>query len=56
MQVRQPTGVRVCLVAVPWAALSGQPEFVFLIAGAQESALSMLVNIKSQLVASEDML
>ena len=42
-----------CLVAVLWAVLSGQHEFVFLIASAQEAALSMLANIKSHLVGNE---
>ena len=42
-----------CLVAVIWAVLSGQHEFVFLIASAQEASLAMLANIKSHLVGNE---
>ena len=45
-----------CLVAVIWAVLSGQQEFVFLIASAQEQALSMLANLKSHLIANERLL
>lgn len=51
LAVAMPRGsgkTTLCLVSVLWAVLSGQHEFVFLIASAQESALSMLANIKSQ--------
>ena len=39
-----------------WAILSGQHEFVFLIASAQEAALAMLANIKSHLVGNDRLL
>jgi hypothetical protein len=56
LAVAMPRGsgkTTLCLVAVVWAVLSGQHEFVFLIASAHESALAMLANIKSHLVGNE---
>ncbi|MCE5280326.1 MAG: terminase gpA endonuclease subunit [Planctomycetaceae bacterium] len=56
LAVAMPRGsgkTSLCLVAVIWAILSGQHEFVYLIASAQEAALSMLANIKSHLVGNE---
>lgn len=59
LAVAMPRGTgktSLCLVGVLWAVLSGQHEFVFLIASAQESALAMLANIKSHLVGNEGLL
>ena len=59
LAVAMPRGsgkTTLCLVAVLWSVLSGQHEFVFLIASAQEAALSMLANIKSHLVGNEMLL
>lgn len=56
LAVAMPRGsgkTTMCLVSVLWAVFSGQHEFVFLIASAQESALSMLANLKSHLVGNE---
>ena len=56
LAVAMPRGsgkTTLCLVSVLWAVLSGQHEFVFLIASTQESALSMLANIKSHLVGND---
>jgi hypothetical protein len=56
LAVAMPRGsgkTTLCLVAVLWAILSGQHEFVFLIASAQDAALSMLSNIKSHLVGND---
>ncbi len=56
LAVAMPRGsgkTTLCLVAVLWAVLSGQHEFVFLIASAQDSALSMLANIKSHVIGNE---
>ena len=59
LAVAMPRGsgkTTLCLVAVLWSVLSGQHEFVFLIASAQEAALSMLANIKSHLGGNEMLL
>ncbi len=56
LAVAMPRGsgkTTLCLVSVLWAVLSGQHEFVFLIASAQESALSMLANLKSHLIGND---
>jgi hypothetical protein len=56
LSVAMPRGsgkTTLCLVAVQWAILSGQHEFVFLLASAQDSALSMLANIKSHMVSND---
>jgi hypothetical protein len=56
LAVAMPRGsgkTTLCLIAVLWAVLSGQHEFVFLIASAQESALSMLANIKSHMIGND---
>ena len=56
LAVAMPRGsgkTTLCLVAVLWSVLSGQHEFVFLIASAQEAALAMLANIKSHLVGNQ---
>jgi len=56
LAVAMPRGsgkTTLCLVAVLWAVLSSQHEFVFLIASDQDGASAMLANIKSHMVGND---
>jgi hypothetical protein len=56
LAVAMPRGsgkTTLCLTAVQWAILSGQHQFVFLIGSDEETALSMLANIKSHLMSND---
>jgi len=56
LAVAMPRGsgkTTLCLVAVMWAILTGRHSFIYLVASTQESALSLLANIKSHLAGNE---
>ena len=59
LAVAMPRGsgkTTLCLTAVQWAILSGQHQFVYLIAATNEAALALLANIKSHLSGNDALL